>query len=823
MAEMTDKQGDKIIALINKLIEIAPKKNGSDSGIGNSNTKDDDGSALNKILEKQAGLTKLIANDLKQIEDRNKKILKIESRDVKLEEQRAIHSKKLLELETARTKSMSTLNQKEQQIHKAKIKDLEKEAELEGERLDNLRHISLAQKRIKDAEAAYYKKNKKEIDDKIAKEAKIEAKKEKSKERKERVESVIEDKKRELSNKMQRGFIDTLMDSVKSLLEQDSIMSKLSANYSLTREESGALKRNILDASIQTAVLGVKTEDLVKMQSTYTDELGRSVMLGEKGMISLANMGVATGLGVEGAAKMASSMELFGLSAEGATDEIQNLIIMSRKSGVSTSVMSKKLQENFKIANSYTFKDGVSGVEKMTVYSSKFRINMQSIAGFADKVSNPEGAITAAASLQVLGGSFAQMADPMKMLNQGINDMEGLTETYNKMLNGLGKVNKETGEVTIGGYDRLRIKAAAEAMGVSFDEMMETVRTKAKRKAIEADLEINPQLKGDEQSKDLVASLAQFNQKDHRYEIEVGGKTKSIASLSKQDIETLRPRNTELNVNTIAQNTLGLTELLRNSFNMLLQTMMPMVIKGLNTLTGWVLKGVNWLTGFMNGNPDDNSPEAVAGRKKRTNMVGGTTMGVLAGGATGAAIGSLILPVGGTIIGGLAGAAIGGLLGLLGGTFASANDGIYDGKTGTFTQLNSKDQIVAMKQGGALSEYGSPVANSLFGAPMHSSNIQSNIKPNNIYSGVSNGYSNTYNRNTSNYNNGGGQTNGNIKLNLEGNINLTGSNGSATKISASELIKDRNFVRELTRIIGNQMNRDKNGGKFVGGLNNNSF
>ena len=115
-------------------------------------------------------------------------------------------------------------------------------------------------------------------------------------------------------------------------------------------------------------------------------------------------------------------------------------------------------------------------------------------------------------------------------------------------------------------------------MGVSFDEMMETVRTKAKRKAIEADLEINPQLKGDEQSKDLVASLAQFNQKDHVYEIEIGGKTKSIASLSKEDIEKLRPVDTDLNVNTIAQNTLGLTDLLRNSFDMLLRTMMPLFV-----------------------------------------------------------------------------------------------------------------------------------------------------------------------------------------------------------------------------------------------------
>ena len=275
--------------------------------------------------------------------------------------------------------------------------------------------------------------------------------------------NAAKDKGVAIVNKGAESLLDFVKNTISSAFEQDSIMSKLAANYSLTANESFALKNNILNASMQTLAWGVNTEELVKMQSIYTDDLGRSVMLGEEGMVSLAKMGVATGIGAEGAASMAASMELFGYSAQGATNQIQELIKDSRQSGMSTSVMTKKLQDNLKIANSYTFKDGIDGVEKMTVYSSKFRINMQSIASFADKVSNPEGAIKTAASLQVLGGSFAQMADPLKMLDQGINDMEGLTKTYNDMLDGLAKVDRKTGEVTINGYDRLRIKAAAEA------------------------------------------------------------------------------------------------------------------------------------------------------------------------------------------------------------------------------------------------------------------------------------------------------------------------------------------------------------------------
>jgi len=358
---------------------------------------------------------------------------------------------------------------------------------------------------------------------------------------------------------------------------------------------------------------------------------------------------------------------------------------------------------------------------------------------------------------------------------------------------------------------------------------MTTARTKAKRDVISTDVNLNPVIKGDKDAQELIASLAQFNKDKQTFEVNVGGTTKSIAALSKEDIEKLQPKNQELNINTIAQNTLGLTDILRNSFNMLLQTMMPQIIQGLEWLSELVLKGVNFISGFLGGKKNldgSTNSDVVAGQKakKRVGVVGGATAGALIGGSIGTAL--IPIPVLGTLIG----AALGGALGGLGGHLltSNANDAIYDGKTGTVTKLNSKDQIVAMKQGGALSQANSPVASAVFGnaigasSPMVS-NI-SNSKTNNLYSGASEGRSGVYNSNSgsSNLNNQNRNLSGDVKLDLQGTINLVGG-GSATKISATELVKDRNFVRELARIIGNQMNRDANGGKYSGGLNNNSF
>ncbi len=663
------------------------------------------------------------------------------------------------------------------------------------------------------------------------------------------------------------GILGFLEQTLSNLWEQDSVISKLSANYALSRKETNQLKINITKAAIQTSLIGVKTVDLVKMQQTYTDEIGRSVQLTEAGFVGLSEMGVATGLGIEGAAQMAASMEEFGFGAERSVDLIEKLMLRSKSVGVSNSVSATKFKENLKIANSYTFKNGLKGVADMTAYSTKFRINMQSISSFADKISNPEGAIQTAASLQVLGGAFANLADPMNLLNQGITDMEGLTKTYSNMLDGIAQIDKKTGEININGYDRLRLKAASEAMNISFDEMMSTARTKAKRSAIESTFKLNPIINtSDEETKQIIASLAQYEE-GKGFQINIGGKAVQLSKLSKEDINALQPKDDSLNLKTVAENTLGISDIIKNviaaSMQRLVNELMPSLIHATDYLVNIVSSIENFITGKNSiGGSLSNSIgyksaligggyggvklgiNALSSMSKeagylpnlgkgigvgakmgsRVPIIGsllsggaeylesgsiarsigsgvGAGLGGWGGAAAGAALGTAIVPGIGTIIGGLIGGLGGGLAGesigkQAGGIFENANDVIIP-KNGRPIKLNNQDDVFAMKQGGAIQEAIKP---SLDVRKTFGGVIPSFIGSNGLR----------------------GQGNGKLELSISGSINLVGGNNS-TKISANELIKDKNFLRELTRMIGNQMNRDKNGGKFQGGLNNNSF
>ena len=573
-------------------------------------------------------------------------------------------------------------------------------------------------------------------------------------------------------------------------------------------------------------------------------------------MVQISTMAQATGLGVDGMSSMVAQMELFGIGVEGSYGHITNITKEAKASGVSLSVATKNFQENLKIANTYTFKSGIQGVREMTVLSTKLKINMGDIASLADKVSNPEGAIQTAASLQVLGGSFASIADPINLLNQGINDMEGLTNTYVDMLQGLADVDKKTGEVAIGGYDRIRMKAAAEAAGLSYENMVNTVRTKAKRDAIDTTLKLNPVINtDDEETKNIIASLAQFKE-GIGFTVNVKGQDKLVTSLDKSDLKYLQPKDTGDLLSRLATNTMGIKEQLDNIFEALQQKIISWLFPRVVELLENTVNFFSRISRVLTGKGSDEDSDAVGGtvaqgakglataglRGARNSFVkqalkSGTKVGARAIPVLGsvidlgfalhsaingdmvdagynlaaAGLGLLDIPLPG--VGRIAAAGVDGLnvarkAGVFdGGAGRNTANNLYHGSTsfdrgndvllpskGKPVLLNEKDDVFAMKEGGAIMEALSP-----------SNNVMSNFT--NVEKSNSGVFQSIDHK----------PITGEIKLNINGNINLT-NGGSSAKINIDELLKNKAFVREITREIGNQLNRDVVGGKYMGGL-----
>lgn len=302
------------------------------------------------------------------------------------------------------------------------------------------------------------------------------------------------------------------------------------------------LRKNAIE-SVQKGRFGAKynvsADELIGLQETYSNTIGRNIQISASDQENMAAMFRVMG---EGGGDFAAKLENFGLSYTDAANKAGKMFKEAGKYGISFDKYSKNVANNIKLAQNYTFKNGIKGLESMAKKATAMKLDMQQVASFADKVSTVEGAINTGAQLQVLGGPFAQFSDPMGMMNEALTDMEGLQDRFEKMIGGLGNFDAQKGEIAISAFDKQRIKVAAEAMGMSYDQVMETAMAKGRQKFIGGQI-ANKGYTEDEQ--ELLKNIATVqNGKATVSYVDSSGKKQEVnlaeKSLSKTELEMIK-------------------------------------------------------------------------------------------------------------------------------------------------------------------------------------------------------------------------------------------------------------------------------------------
>lgn len=286
------------------------------------------------------------------------------------------------------------------------------------------------------------------------------------------------------TGEIKKGFED-ITRSVKGIVEPWGKISQAAANYAKSIGMSGRGMENLRKSTLNiynTGKIGtnfnVSMEEFLKLRQDFVNGIGRNVTVGSKGLGDLAAMSKI--LGEQGATEFASKLENFGLSLAESGDRAGKLFAKASKFGISAEKMSKNFLTNISKAQDYTFAKGLRGLENMAKRATELKLDMGQAFAFADKVSTVEGAITTAANLQVLGGSFTQYSDAIQMLQEGLTDPEALQERMVKMFGNMGHFNRQTGEVEVSAFNRQLIKAAAQAAGLDYSNVMEMVFSNAR-------------------------------------------------------------------------------------------------------------------------------------------------------------------------------------------------------------------------------------------------------------------------------------------------------------------------------------------------------
>lgn len=384
---------------------------------------------------------------------------------------------------------------------------------------------------------------------------------------------------------------------LRSLLDPIAKADKAASKYARTLGMTGTAMRNLRDDTIKNiasndlaAKFNVSTEELLEAQGNYMKAAGRNIRVDNADQANIAAIERVVGSkGIE----MAGLLDNFGVGVSETAEKLNEMYNDASKEGLSFEKYSDNVAKNIKLAQNYTFKNGIKGLESMAKKATALKIDMQQVASFADKVSTVEGAMDSAAKLQVLGGPFAQMADPLGMLNEGLTDMEGLQDRMAKMIGGLGTFDKESGEVRVSAFNKQRIKAAADAMGVSYDSLMESTNAQARRGEISKQIESNENARGlSDDMKELIKNSGSF--KDGKAGVTIRGQFKSLDELTDKDYDALKKetQSESEDIKDIAVNTRDIVSI-EEGFQKQREAHMANMTKGI----GDIYKGlVSWLS-----------------------------------------------------------------------------------------------------------------------------------------------------------------------------------------------------------------------------------
>ena len=390
--------------------------------------------------------------------------------------------------------------------------------------------------------------------------------------------------------------IKALYNEANKLAEPWNRLDSAASKYARSIGMAGDAYNKFRDTSLRninknklSASSGLKPEEIINAQLNFVKATGRNIGIDNKAQSDVAHMYKLLG---DGGLNLAASLDKFGLGMSDVAELTTEMFNEAAKSGISFEEYTNNVSKNLNIAQNYTFKNGIKGLESMAKKSTAIKLDMQQIASFAEKVSTVEGAVQTSAKLQVLGGPFAQLADPMGMLNEGLNDMEGLFDRVSKMVGGLGSFNKESGEVEVSSYNKRRIRAAAEAMNMDYGQLMESVNTQARRNEIGRQISASASLDGlDNELKELIKNTATF--KDGKAGITTAkGEFKALEGLSGKEAEDLKEelklqnQTKEQDIKSIVQSTKGAQEALEGMKSQIEATQ--------SGLFGWLGKILKW-------------------------------------------------------------------------------------------------------------------------------------------------------------------------------------------------------------------------------------
>lgn len=270
-------------------------------------------------------------------------------------------------------------------------------------------------------------------------------------------------------------------------LEVNDAAFKTARTMALGREQALQYNKQLLVATKELAAqFGVTAKELADFQQSYSEAVGRNVTLSRE---QLAHMSVMSKIAGESASKLVDEFDKVGVGVARAAAYTGRLQDRAKALGVSPAKATKMMADNIKLAASYSFRNGVNDIEKMSLRAASMRMDMQSIMNATEKFADIEGAISTSANIQMLGGSFArEFSNPMGAMYEAMADPAAFQERVLRTIEGKGRYDAKTGAVTFDPITMRMMREMAKQLGMSAEDLNKSAMASVQNQKVEDEL-----------------------------------------------------------------------------------------------------------------------------------------------------------------------------------------------------------------------------------------------------------------------------------------------------------------------------------------------
>lgn len=368
-----------------------------------------------------------------------------------------------------------------------------------------------------------------------------------------------------------------IQNSIYTILEQQSnLHSEINTKLGMTGDLSANFRDEIAEAYPNAVKLGYSFNELQDTMVRLIENAGTFRIVSTETINQMTETGRVFFNRLDDTADAVKAFQDISLGASDAMKAIQIAGKGSLELGLNSKQTTATLVQNIDKLNQYGFKNGVQGLNTMVQKAQQLKMDMQSVYTLAEKVMDPENALSMAAGLQAIGGAMGSFSDPIKMMYDSTNNVEDLQDALIGAAESLATYNSEQGRFEVTGANLRKAQAMAKELGISYSELTKLSVQAAQRTSAAADMMAAGLTFDNDEDKEFLTNLAQM--KDGKMVIEVPknlqsalGKTEVILEEmnenDKKNLLAYREQFKKMSMEDIATQQVGLVENINRDVN----------------------------------------------------------------------------------------------------------------------------------------------------------------------------------------------------------------------------------------------------------------